>query len=193
MLLISILVIILINWRYRNKANQLTIQQELNEKEKALLEKANENNTLLQQQSRMQHILLQNVEQYRSETIKGKAVSGSKKKQAPAIDKIEEEIIIYIDSAYKNLSKRLSAAYPHLTQRDILICCMLLANFDTGMIATLLNVRNESINIHRSRLRKKLMLDNSCNLMEFLRHFWAFEGPKQRKISMYIKKHFLYF
>jgi hypothetical protein len=37
------------------------------------------------------------------------------------------------------------------------------------------------------------MLDNSCNLMEFLRHFWAFEGPKQRKISMYIKKHFLYF
>ena len=171
LLLISILVIILINWRYRNKANQLTIQQELNEKEKALLEKANENNTLLQQQSRMQHILLQNVEQYRSETIKGKAVSGSEKKQTPAIDKIEEEIIIYIDSAYKNLSKRLSAAYPHLTQRDILICCMLLANFDTGMIATLLNVRNESINIHRSRLRKKLMLDNSCNLMEFLRHF----------------------
>lgn len=170
LLLISILIIIFINWRLRVNKRQLITQQELNEKEKALLEKANENNTLLQQQSRMQHILLQNVEQYRSETIKGK-IGVTDKKSAPTIDKIEEEIITYIDSAYKNFSKRLGETYPHLTQRDIFICCMLLADFDTGMIATLLNVRNESINIHRSRLRKKLLLDNSSNLIEFLRHF----------------------
>ena len=170
LLLVSILIIIFINWKLRVNKRQLITQQELNEKEKALLEKANENNTLLQQQSRMQLILLQSVEQYRSETIKGK-IGVTDKKSAPTIDKIEEEIITYIDSAYKNFSKRVAKAYPHLTQRDIFICCMLLAGFDTGMIATLLNVRNESINIHRSRLRKKLLLDNSSNLMEFLRHF----------------------
>ncbi len=170
LLLVSILIIIFINWRLRVNKRQLITQQELNEKEKALLEKANENNALLQQQSRMQHILLQNVEQYRSETSKGK-FNDFDKHSAPTISKIEEEIIIYVDNVYKNISKRLIEAYPHLTQRDIFICCMLLSGFDTGMIATLLNVRNESINIHRSRLRKKLLLDNSSNLMEFLRHF----------------------
>ncbi|MGB4415481.1 MAG: LuxR C-terminal-related transcriptional regulator [Paludibacter sp.] len=169
LLLTSIIVIVFLNWRFQTKKHQLTIQQQLNEQEKALLEKANENNDLLQRQTRMQYVLLQNVEQYRSESSKGKRNILDKTRSS--VSKIEEEIIIHTDSIYKNISNRLSEKYPQLTQRDILICCMLLAGFDTGMIATILDVRYESINIHRSRLRKKLQLENNENLIEFLRNF----------------------
>ncbi len=170
LLLISIIVIVFLNWRFQTKKHQLIIQQQLNEQKKVLLEKANENNNLLQRQTRMQYVLLQNVEQYRNESSKGK-YNVSRKQTQPSVSKIEEEIIIHIDSIYKNISKRLPEKYPQLTQRDILICCMLLAGFDTGMIATVLDVRYESINMHRSRLRKKLQLENSENLIDFLRDF----------------------
>jgi DNA-binding CsgD family transcriptional regulator len=76
-----------------------------------------------------------------------------------------------MDLQYKDISVRLREQYPNLTEREILICCLLLANFDTGMIASILDIKNESMNTNRTRLRKKLGLQNNHNLEEFLRVF----------------------
>ena len=170
LLLISFIFIMSLNWRFQTKKRELKIQQQLNQQKIDLLAKADENNELLHRQTRMQHILLQNVEQYKNQSTKGSFINPNKTPQIP-ISKIEEEIIVHIDSIYNNISTRLIEKFPKLTQRDILICCMLLADFDTGMIATVLDVRYESINIHRSRLRKKLQIANSVNFVEFLRNF----------------------
>lgn len=172
LLAISIGVILFMSWTFRTKKRQLIIEQQLNEQKKALLEKVTENNELLQRQTKMQFVLLQNVEQYRNRSVKGEFNTlGDKKSTNPPVNKMQEEIIIHIDEVYNNISKRLLNTFPELTSREILICCMLLADFDTGMIATVLNVRNDSVTIYRGRLRKKLQLNNTQNLLDYLRTF----------------------
>jgi len=172
LLSISIGVIFFMSWTFRTKKRQLIIEQQLNEQKKALLEKVTENNELLQRQTKMQFVLLQNVEQYRNRSVKGEFNTvGDKKSTNPPVNKMQEEIIIHIDEVYNNISKRLLNTFPELTSREILICCMLLADFDTGMIATVLDVRNDSVTIYRGRLRKKLQLNNTQNLLDYLRTF----------------------
>jgi len=80
-------------------------------------------------------------------------------------------LIACMDLEYDNISKRLLRDLPALSQRDILICCLLLAGFDTGMIATILDVKLESVTKHRYRLRTKLRLQTTDHLVEFLRQF----------------------
>jgi len=174
LLLLSILCIVLLFWRIKSNKRKLIVQNQMLEQERSLKEKEKENNFLLQQQMKMQHLLLKNVEQYRSRAIKRSSASEVEKTvgaKSSKIDTFYEELMSHIDLTHRNISIRLKAAYPNLTKRDILICCLLLANFDTGMIATILDVQSESINIHRGRLRKKLNLQNQDNFLQFLRSF----------------------
>lgn len=172
LLMISLGVILFMGWNFKNKKEQLRIQEELNEKKKKLIETVTENNELLQRQTRMQYILLQNVEHYRKQSVKGNFVSKAELKSTnPPVTQMQEEIIIHVDAIYNNISKRLMESFPELSPREVLICCMLIANFDTGMIATILDVKLESINIYRSRLRKKMQLENSVNLIDYLLSF----------------------
>jgi len=141
---------------------------------RSLMEKEKENNSLLQQQMKMQHLLLKSVEQYRTKAIKSSSsgdVDKSVGSKGSPMSVFYEELMNHIDATHRNISTRLVETYPTLTKRDILICCLLLANFDTGMIATILEVQTESINIHRGRLRKKLKLQNQEKLLHFLQTF----------------------
>jgi DNA-binding CsgD family transcriptional regulator len=170
----SIFGFVFLLWRFRVNKRQLVVQKQLLDQEKALMEREKENNILLQKHMNLQHVLLKNVEQYRKQAIKRpestpeEKTEGSKSSQ---VSTVHEELIYHIDVTHRNISRRLVDSYPNLTRRDILICCLLLANFDTGMIATILEVQTESINVHRSRLRKKLQLQNSENLLQFLLNF----------------------
>jgi hypothetical protein len=170
---LSVIVIISLLWRNRIKNHQLKIQVELAQNEKIFLEKEKENIKLLEQQLRMQNILLSNVKQYRDLSIK--RVNHPDQKQgsiSPILNlTFHEELIASMDIQYHDISKRLTIQFPDLTERDILICCFLLADFETGMIATILDVKIESITKHRYRLRTKLGLQNSENLLEYLRSF----------------------
>ena len=76
-----------------------------------------------------------------------------------------------MDLEYTDISHRLLIDFPSLSKRDILICCLLLAGFETGMIATILDVKLESITKYRYRLRLKFQLQNSDNLVDYLRQF----------------------
>jgi tetratricopeptide (TPR) repeat protein/DNA-binding CsgD family transcriptional regulator len=174
LLLLSIVCIVFLFWRIKANRHQIIVQKQLLKQEKTLMKTEKENNILLQKQMNMQHVLLKNVEQYRSRAIKRPASAENRKpidSKIPHISTFHEELIRHIDVAYPNISVRLAESYPDLTKRDILICCLLLGNFDTGMIATILKVKSESVNVHRGRLRKKLQLQNSENLLQFLLKF----------------------
>ena len=177
---LSILVVILLIWRLEVKRKQFIVQNELLEKEKAFVEiekdkveKEKENSALLEKQLKLQAILLLNIEQHRKNAIKrpGLWKNDSKEKHYEQNDIFYEELISCMDLEYNNISQRLSLSFTTLTRNDILICCLLLAGFDTGMIATILDVKIDSVTKHRYRLRTKLRLQNSDNLVDYLRQF----------------------
>ncbi len=151
---------------------QIIIENErlLLEKEIKLHEKETINNKLLEKQNKIQLILISNVEQYRQQAIKkpDKKVNEPSPVSNPTF---YEEVIASMDVEYNDISKRLYSTFPELTQRDILICCLLLSGFDSGMIGTILNIKNDSVIKQRHRIRIKLYLKNSENLTEFLQNF----------------------
>jgi len=173
LVILSLGVIVVLFWVNRVKNNKLKVQDQLLEHEKSLVEKERENINLLEKQLKIHDILLLNVDQYRKNSYK-RPLSMEEKKNgiSPILNlTFHEEIIACMDIQYNNISNRLIKQYPNLSERDILICCLLLAKFDTGMIASILDLKNDSIRIHRTRLRKKLGLQNSDNLTDFLCKF----------------------
>ena len=177
---ISISAIAMLFWRLRIKKRQFDIQNEMLAKEKAFVEiekdkveKEKENSTLLEKQLKLQAILLLNIDQHRKNVIKRPGIWKNESKEMQPAQNItfQEELIACMDLEYTDISHRLLKNYPSLSKRDILICCLLLAGFDTGMIATILDVKLESITKHRYRLRAKLQMQNSDNLVDYLRQF----------------------
>lgn len=165
-IVIGILLLITILWRYNVNKKELLVQKQLVDREK-------ENNQLLDKQIKTQNIILSYVEQYRKHSIK-RPINTEKKQ--PVVSSAQnltfhEEIIISMDVQYHDISKRLYQRFPKLTKRDVLICCLLLAGFESGMVATILDVKIESFIKQRYRLRTKLEIQNSDNLIDFLRNF----------------------
>lgn len=145
---------------------QLEIERQLKENEKDLLQKATENYKLLRMQNDLQQQLLLFIEQYRLGAGKGNINI-----QASMDDEnIRKQIILYVDCKYNNISQRLYKEHLDLklNERDVFVCCMLLAEFTSGMIAVILNLQLSSVNILRSRLRKKLKIENNEKLTEAL-------------------------
>ncbi len=157
---------------YRNKAKmiQLEMDNKLLEREKIHFEKEAENAKLIEQQLILQRIVITNLEQYRKNTHR-------------KLDRIKEgfspvnnqhfyyELYSAIDLEYNNFSSRIREVHTQLNENDILICCLILAGFDTGMMASILNIRFNSMTVRRSRLRKRLNLDNSESFIDYLRTF----------------------
>ncbi len=64
--------------------------------------------------------------------------------------------------------ERLLKAYPTLTPKDLKLCAYLKMNLSTKEIAPLMAISVRGVEIHRYRLRKKLDMDSSDNLSNFL-------------------------
>lgn len=75
------------------------------------------------------------------------------------------------DLVYENYLTRLSEAFSCLTQNDKKICAYLRMGLSSKDIAPLVNTTYQSVEMSRHRLRKKLNLDRSVNLTDFLHHF----------------------
>jgi len=177
---LSISAIAVLFWMLRIRKRQFDVQNEMLAKEKAFVEiekdkveKERENSTLLEKQLKLQAILLLNIDQHRKNVIKRPGIWKNESKEMQPSQNItfHEELIACMDLEYTDISLRLLKNFPTLSKRDILICCLLLAGFDTGMIATILDVKLESITKHRYRLRTKLQMQNSDNLVDYLRQF----------------------
>jgi DNA-binding CsgD family transcriptional regulator len=171
-----ILIVLFLYWRLKQKRNQLKIQNQLllNEKklfelEKQKFQQEHENSILLEKQLKIQQLLLANIENHKKKSLK---LPVFWKENSHEINStFNQELIACMDLEFNNITKRLVEKHPILSSRDILICCLLLANFDTGTIATVMDLKIESISKLRYRLRSKLQLDNSVNLLEYLRQF----------------------
>jgi hypothetical protein len=173
LLSLSVFFLVFFYWRVLSNKRKIGVQKQMLDQGNALLATQKENNILMQQQMNVQNLLLKNVEQYRKRAIKRTASldDESDDTKNTQLNAFYEELINHIDLMHRNISKRLEEKFPQLTQRDILICCLILANFDSGMISTILEIKIESIQKQRTRLRKKLQIQNHNNLLDFLRSF----------------------
>ena len=69
---------------------------------------------------------------------------------------------------HEDFFERLLKAYPSLTPKDLKLCAYLKMNLSTKEIAPLMAISIRGVEIHRYRLRKKLDIDSSENLSNFL-------------------------
>lgn len=69
---------------------------------------------------------------------------------------------------HEDFFERLLKAYPSLTPKDLKLCAYLKMNLSTKEIAPLMAISIRGVEIHRYRLRKKLEIDSSDNLSNFL-------------------------
>ncbi len=69
---------------------------------------------------------------------------------------------------HEDFFERLLKSYPSLTPKDLKLCAYLKMNLSTKEIAPLMGITIRGVEIHRYRLRKKLDMDSSENLSNFL-------------------------
>lgn len=69
---------------------------------------------------------------------------------------------------HEDFFERLLKEYPTLTPKDLKLCAYLKMNLSTKEIAPLMAITIRGVEIHRYRLRKKLQIDSTKNLSNFL-------------------------
>lgn len=74
----------------------------------------------------------------------------------------------HFDQVHSDFLKRLKAQFPQLTSNDQKLCAYLRMNLATKEIAPLMNISVRGVEVGRYRLRKKLDLDTSVDLNEFM-------------------------
>ena len=72
------------------------------------------------------------------------------------------------DAAYEDFTKRLTDLHPDLTVTELRTCCYIKMGLSSKDIAPLFNISYRSVEMTRYRLRRKLNLDRSENLSDYL-------------------------
>lgn len=86
------------------------------------------------------------------------------------LDKDWENFRIHFEQVHNNFFDHLKSKFPDLNSNDLKLCALLKLNLDTKQIATVMDISPESVKVARSRLRKKLQLEQSANLSSFITH-----------------------
>lgn len=79
-----------------------------------------------------------------------------------------EEFSLYFESVHKDFFKILKQRFPNLTNKELRLCAFLRMNLSTKEIAELLNLSQKAIETARYRLRKKMELESSVNVVDFI-------------------------
>lgn len=82
-----------------------------------------------------------------------------------------EQFQYNFDQIYANLLSKLKAAFPDLTQANLKMCAYLRLNMSSKEIASLMNITKSGVDKARNRLRKKLNMEPSDDLYDFLYKF----------------------
>ena len=75
------------------------------------------------------------------------------------------------DLIHENFFRKLKERYPALTPTDLKLCTLLRLNYSSKEIAELMNISIRGVEAARYRLRKKLFLTESDNLVDFMINF----------------------
>ncbi|MRI00097.1 hypothetical protein GH721_06055 [Kriegella sp. EG-1] len=79
-----------------------------------------------------------------------------------------EEFKLRFTQVNEDFYKQVTTRYPKLSQADQKICALIKLNFSSKEMARLLGISVESVHTTRYRLRKKMGLDRSVNLEDFI-------------------------
>lgn len=79
-----------------------------------------------------------------------------------------EEFKLRFTAVNEAFYKMVTTRYPNLTQSDQKICALIKLNFSSKEMARLLGISVESVHTTRYRLRKKMGLERSVNLEDFI-------------------------
>ena len=82
-----------------------------------------------------------------------------------------QQFEIHFDQVHGDFMDRFKKAYPNLSPQEIRLTAYLRMNLSTKEIAYLMNISPRGVEISRYRLRKKLQLERSENLQEFILKF----------------------
>lgn len=77
----------------------------------------------------------------------------------------------HFENVHEEFLKRIKAAFPALTPRELKLCAYLRLNISSKEIALLMNISTRGVEISRYRLRKKLNLEHDINLTDFIMTF----------------------
>lgn len=75
----------------------------------------------------------------------------------------------YFENVHPDFYERLDRAHPNLTAKERRLCALLSLGMSTKDIASVVNLEIRSVESSRNRLRKKLELDNDCNLFDYIK------------------------
>ncbi|MBD3637463.1 MAG: tetratricopeptide repeat protein [Crocinitomicaceae bacterium] len=85
------------------------------------------------------------------------------------VDKDRKELELKIDQAHQEFILRLTDQFPKLTKTEQRLSSLIMLELSTKDISVIMNINPESVKKARNRLRKKLGIDASDNLVEFLK------------------------
>lgn len=191
---------IFLDARYRKekKRMQLNQRKELNRKDAAL--KSSEEKIQLLKNEKLESELTNKNRQLAASTMhlvnknsfihsvkhhingvikrsKNQEIKGELNKIIQTIDKnITEdqdwdEFASHFDEVHGDFTKRIKEEFPALTPQELKLSAYLRMNLTTKEIAHLLNISVRGVEIARYRLRKKLDLDRSDNLQDYILQF----------------------
>jgi tetratricopeptide (TPR) repeat protein/DNA-binding CsgD family transcriptional regulator len=155
----------------RHKKNQLervALNKELEYKNKEVTLSVM---TLVKKNESIQHLINQMQDVLKDVSIKDKRKVASiiNDLKSTKDDKIWEEFELRFQDVYTGFFQNLRSKFPDLTPSELKTCAFLRLNMSTKEIASILYKSPSSIEVERSRIRKKLGLTNTpTNLVKFL-------------------------
>ncbi len=179
LILLTITILIIYNLRGRLtrtklaqkliEQEQLNLQSELKFKQQEIENFASyiqEKNTFLEKlSSQIKEII--NLPEQESLKAKLKSVLNTIN-QNLYLDNDRKELELKIDQAHQEFIHRLKNKHPKLTKSDLRLCSLILLNFNTKEIASILNIKPESVKMQKNRLRKKLNIQPGENILNYL-------------------------
>jgi tetratricopeptide (TPR) repeat protein len=83
--------------------------------------------------------------------------------------KVWDEFEVRFQQVHKEFYDKLNNLYPDLTPNEVKLCAFLRLNMSTKDISAITYQTNKSIQVARTRLRKKINIDHDENLVSYLR------------------------
>ncbi len=164
---------------FKNLQNKHKIEKELIRRNKELeIQKANELLELKNKELAASALQLVEKDEFLKE-LKTKLRGGGENMKVSEMNKILRTISISNNNNWEEFKLRFTAVnekfyqkltqkYPKLSQSDHKICALIKLNFSSKDMSRLLGISVESVHTTRYRLRKKLGLERSSNLEDFI-------------------------
>ncbi|MDR1371267.1 MAG: hypothetical protein LBJ72_14275 [Dysgonamonadaceae bacterium] len=103
----------------------------------------------------------------------------------------QDEFYRLLNVLHENFLGWLSESFPLLNEKEIQICCLLKAGFDTSNICLILKYVPITIRAKKTAIRKKLGITDGGDIIDFLSKFMEKQELEKKQMEEKKKNHFL--